>query len=68
VRLTVRGMLPKHQEKGRRAYRLLRVHMGIPPELQGKELTRFPEAEASKLGRTRFIKVGELSKLLGARF
>lgn len=68
VRLTVRGMLPKHQEKGRKAYRLLRVHVGIPPELRGRELARFPEAEAEKLGRTRFIKVGELSRLLGAKF
>lgn len=68
VRLTVRGMLPYHQEKGRKAYKRLRVHVGIPPELRGRELTRFPEAEAEKLGRTRFIKVGELSKLLGAKF
>jgi large subunit ribosomal protein L13 len=68
VRLTVRGMLPGHRERGRRAYRLLRVYVGVPPELQGRELARLPEAEAERLGRARFIKVGELSRLLGARF
>lgn len=66
VRLTIRGMLPKHREKGRKAYRRLRVYVGIPPELEGRELTRIPEAEV-KPG-TRFIKVGELSKLLGGKF
>lgn len=68
VRLTIRGMLPFHKDRGRRAYRRLRVHVGVPKGLKGERAQTLPEAKLERLGTTRFIRVGELSKHLGARF
>lgn len=68
VRRAIRGMLPFDKPKGRRAYRRLRVHIGVPEELAGKEIKGLPEASIERLGTRRFIRIGELSKHLGGRF
>lgn len=68
VRRAVRGMLPFDKPKGRVAYRCLRVYVGVPQELAGKEIQTLPEASLERLGTRRFIRIGALSKHLGARF
>ncbi|MGQ9788228.1 MAG: 50S ribosomal protein L13 [Candidatus Hadarchaeaceae archaeon] len=68
VRRAVRGMLPYDKPKGKAAFRLLRVYIGVPEEFSGKETTKVPRAGLTELGTRRFIRVGELSKLLGGRF
>lgn len=68
VRRAVRGMLPFDKPKGREAFRRLHVYIGAPKEFSGKELTAVPGASLEELGTRRFIRVGELSKHLGARF
>ena len=56
VRRTIRGMLPYKTNKGRAAFRKLRVHIGAPTE----------KAETmTKTIRSRYITVGELAKRLG---
>lgn len=65
-RRTVRGMLPWHKAKGKKAYRNLRVFIGIPEELKGKKFQKLKEADASKL-RTKTITLGELALRLGAK-
>ncbi len=68
VRRAIRGMLPFDKPKGRSAYSCLRVYVGVPPELAGKEIQTLPEASLKQLGTRRFIRIGALSKHLGARF
>ena len=68
VRRVVRGMLPFDKPRGREAYRRLRVHVGLPEELRKAELKTLPEASLARLGKRRFIRVGELSRYLGSRF
>ncbi|WP_342811430.1 50S ribosomal protein L13 [Candidatus Hadarchaeum sp.] len=68
VRRAVRGMLPYDKPKGREAFRRLRVFVGVPEEFTGKETAKVPRASLADLGTRRFIRVGELSKLLGGRF
>lgn len=68
VRLAVRGMLPFDKPRGRGAYGRLRVHMGVPPKFAGKEMQTLPEASLERLGTRRFMRIGNLSKHLGARF
>jgi len=67
-RRTVRGMLPWDKTRGREAYRRLRVAVGIPEELRGKE-DQFEKIEAAdrKKTRARFVELGELAVLLGAK-
>lgn len=67
LRRAVRGMLPYHKAKGRKAYRRLKVYRGIPDELSGKEMVRVEEADAQGLKTSRYIKLEELSRHLGAK-
>ena len=65
---TVRGMLPMNKPRGRNAYKRLRVYIGVPPELSGKEkeFIRFREADVSRL-KNKYITLYEVSKHLGWR-
>ncbi|MGC8816713.1 MAG: 50S ribosomal protein L13 [Candidatus Hadarchaeum sp.] len=68
VRRAIRGMLPHDKPKGREAFRRLRVYVGVPEEFSGKETVKVPGAHLAELSTRRFIRVGELSKMLGGRF
>ncbi|MBI5252961.1 MAG: 50S ribosomal protein L13 [Euryarchaeota archaeon] len=68
VRRAVRGMLPYKKAKGRNAFKNLKVYIGIPKELEGKEIKTLEIANASKLRVPKHIKLKELCNLLGARF
>lgn len=62
----VKGMLPKGNNRGREALSRLRVYVGVPRELEGKPTVRFPDADASRLGRS-FIELGRVAMELGWR-
>ncbi len=64
VRRTIRGMLPHRKSHGRYAYRRLRVHIGVPRELEAAERESIPEAHSSNLSR-RFVTVGEIAEAIG---
>jgi len=66
VRRTIRGMLPYKQPKGKLAYKRLRVHIGVPEELENAEKETLKEAHASKL-RCPYFTVAELAKEIGWR-
>jgi len=68
VRLTVRGMLPFDRARGRVAFRRLKVYVSVPAELKDKQMQVVDEASLKRLGTRRFIRVGELSKHLSAKF
>ena len=68
VRLTIRGMLPFDRPKGRMAYRRLRVHVGVPEFIQLEKMQTLPEASLGRLGTRRFVRIGQLSKHLGAKY
>ncbi len=59
VRRTVRGMLPYKTNKGRQAFKNLRVHIGVPNGF------KISEDSKVKLLNTRYITVGKLSESLG---
>lgn len=64
IRYTIRGMLPKNCPKGKKALKNLRVYVGIPEEVKGKEIKTIKEACAERL-RGKYITLGELAKQLG---
>jgi len=57
-----------NKPRGRNAYKRLRVYIGVPPELSGREeeFIRFREADVSRLKR-KYITLYEVSKHLGWR-
>jgi large subunit ribosomal protein L13 len=67
VRLTVRWMLPFDKPKGQKAYRRLRVYVGVPSHLSGKKFQTIDEASFEKLSTRRLVRIGEVSEYLGAK-
>uniref|UniRef100_A0A7C2BKM7 Large ribosomal subunit protein uL13 n=1 Tax=Thermosphaera aggregans TaxID=54254 RepID=A0A7C2BKM7_9CREN len=64
MKRAVKRMLPYTQPKGREALRRLRIFVGTPESLKGKEFVRFKEADASRLKKG-FVYVGEVATALG---
>jgi large subunit ribosomal protein L13 len=64
LRKTVRGMLPFKQPKGKTAYKRLKVFMGVPLELKGKEMITFEEASSANLKGPHFTLL-EMAKEIG---
>jgi large subunit ribosomal protein L13 len=67
VKRTIRGMIPYKQGKGKDAFKRVRCHIGVPKEFEGKKMETVKDADASKVYRTKFITVAEISKHLGHR-
>ncbi len=65
-RRTVRGMLPWHKPKGRKAYKNLKVFIGLPEEFKNKKLEKVKNANVSKI-KTNYITLEKLSIALGAK-
>jgi len=57
-------MLPYRKPRGREAFRRLRVHIGVPEELEAVEKETLPEAHVDRLGG-RYVTVGEVAKNIG---
>jgi large subunit ribosomal protein L13 len=64
LRRTVRGMLPKNYS-GREMLKNLRTYVGIPEEFKNKEAIRFKNADISKLKAKKFVRLLEISKVMG---
>ncbi len=64
VRRTIRGMLPYRKTRGREAYRRLRVHIGVPEELEKTSKESLPDAHLERL-RGRYVTIGEIAKNIG---
>ncbi|MGL6298004.1 MAG: 50S ribosomal protein L13 [Methanobacteriaceae archaeon] len=65
-RRTVRGMLPYKKSKGRSAFKGLKAYVGVPREFGEAETEVVPQAQAGQLKKS--MELGEISKLLGAKF
>jgi len=65
-RRTVKGMLPMKKTKGRTAFKGLKAFVGVPSEYADVELETIPEAEYNNIKKG--MELGEISKLLGAKF
>ena len=62
LKRTVRGMLPYQQPKGRKAYKRLKVYIGVPKELEGKETEKIEYKKS-----TNYITLKELSEYMGIK-
>jgi len=62
----VRGMLPKKKPRGREALKRLRVYIGVPEELQGKE-AEAPEAAKLKNKQIPYVTLAEIYESFGGR-
>ncbi len=63
LRRAVRGMLPIKTSRGKNAYRNLKVYTGVPRVIGDAK----PEIQQKPARGKRYTRLGEISKLLGAR-
>ncbi|HII67074.1 MAG TPA: 50S ribosomal protein L13 [Thermococcaceae archaeon] len=68
VRRTIRGMLPWKTDRGRKAFKRLKVYAGVPKEFEEKEFETIVEAHVSRVKTPKYVTVGEVAKFLGGKF
>lgn len=68
LKRTVRGMLPYKRARGKDAMSRLKVYVGVPMELEDKESIRIEAANMDRLSSNKYLRLGDLSKKLGAKF
>ncbi|PIN98681.1 MAG: 50S ribosomal protein L13 [Candidatus Diapherotrites archaeon CG10_big_fil_rev_8_21_14_0_10_31_34] len=62
----VTGMLPKKNKRGKEAGKKLKVYIGEPEEFNKKDFFEIKEAKSQTNEKT--VQLGEISKLLGAKW
>ena len=68
LKRTVRGMLPYKQYKGRKAFKRLRVYIGVPDKIEKDKIESYEQFHIKNSNARTYIRLGELSRLLGANF
>jgi|SRR3989344_1583274 len=67
VKRIIRGMLPYKQEKGEKAFKRIKCHIGLPESLKEQKMHSISDASLSKLSSQDYVRVGELCKLIGGK-
>ena len=69
VKRTIRGMVPYRKEHGKKAFSRIKCYNGVPPAFAGKEseFVQFKDAHVSKLPVFKYVTVGRISQVLGAK-
>ncbi|MBR9689909.1 MAG: 50S ribosomal protein L13 [Candidatus Altiarchaeota archaeon] len=65
VKRTIRGMLPWKKERGKVAFKKLRVHIGIPEEFSDKQLEKISRVSIEQGNAPKFVRMGDVSRFLG---
>ena len=68
VKRTIRGMLPYKAQRGKDAMARLQVYIGAPAEVKADEAVTLEKASSDRLSSYKYVELGEISKLLGAKF
>ncbi|MCD6513269.1 MAG: 50S ribosomal protein L13 [Thermoplasmata archaeon] len=63
LKRTVRGMLPYQQPRGRKAYKRLKVYIGVPDEFKESKIEKIEYRKS-----TNYITLKELSEYLGVKW
>ncbi|MFH0752655.1 MAG: 50S ribosomal protein L13 [archaeon] len=63
----IRGMLPHKQDKGRKAYKNIKCHIGTPKEFEGQKTEELKQFHKSKLLNARTVTLKQISEYLGKK-
>ena len=66
LKRAIRGMIPYQTSRGRDAFGRLKVHIGIPRELEGNKAKSLDGAKNT--GIAQFVELDEICKVLGAKY
>jgi len=67
VKRTIRGMIPYRKHHGEAAMKRIRCYYGVPEAFQNITLEKMPAADVKTTNISKYIKLKELSNLLGAK-
>lgn len=67
VRRIVRGMLPHKTLRGKEAYGRVMCYVGIPVVLKDAKMLTLENASIKNIPNLKYMTVGELSRLMGAK-
>ena len=65
VRRTIRGMLPYKNTLGREAFSRVKVYIGVPRDLTGKETATYADAKLGVVEKRSYLTIEQISKHLG---
>lgn len=68
LKRTVRGMLPYRKSRGKDAMGRLKIYVGVPADLKGKEIVEIKEASMKRLSSNKYMRLGDLSTKIGGKF
>jgi LSU ribosomal protein L13P len=68
LKRTIRGMIPYKRARGKDAMGRLKVYVGVPMELKDKESIQIVEASMDRLSSNKYLRLGDVSTKLGAKF
>ena len=66
LKRAVRGMIPYQKPRGREAFKRLRVDIGKPASINNEKIVIVDKAQMND--NTKYVSLGEVSKILGAKF
>ena len=66
LKRAVRGMIPYQKPRGREAFKRLRVDIGKPASVSGENIEIIEKAQMND--NTKYVSLGVVSKILGAKF
>ena len=67
VRRIIRGMLPYKTSRGSQAYSRVLCYVGVPEEYKNEKAITIDAAHIKKVPSLKYMTVGEISKLMGAK-
>jgi large subunit ribosomal protein L13 len=67
LRRAIRGMLPHKKSRGKDAFENVMCYIGVPKEMEGKKLETLKQANINDRQLTKFVRLSELCKHIGAR-
>ncbi len=67
VKRTIRGMIPRKGERGRKALSRIKCYLKVPKELADKEVQFWDISSVAKLKTPKFMTVGDIASALGSR-
>ena len=66
LKRAVRGMIPYQNPRGREAFKRLRVDIGKPASINNEKIVTVDKAQMND--NTKYVSLGDVSKILGAKF
>lgn len=68
VKRTIRGMLPYKRQRGIEAFARVKVYVGVPEEFADIKAETIESAHIEGLSTPKYVAVGTISSILGAKF